>query len=78
MSKNQKNVNSNWTQEHMNILKAAAQDERVNKIFVNAAIKVWMCKNAGPADRSWLMKIRPERGHSEHFHVRLKLSLIHI
>ena len=28
----------------MNILKAAAQDERVNKIFVNAAIKVWMCK----------------------------------
>ena len=72
VSKNQKNVNSNWTPEHMAILKAAAQDERVNKIFVNAAIKVWMCKNAGSTDRSWLMKIRPERGHSEHFHVRLK------
>ena len=72
VSKNQKNVNSNWTREHMSILKAAAQDERVNKIFVNAAIKVWMCKNAGSEDRSWLMKIRPERGHSEHFHVRLK------
>ena len=72
VSKNQKNVNSNWTREHMIILKAAAQDERVNKIFVNAAIKVWMCKNAGSEDRSWLMKIRPERGHSEHFHVRLK------
>ena len=72
VSKNQKNVNSNWTREHMNILKVAAQDERVNKIFVNAAIKVWMCKNAGSEDRSWLMKIRPERGHSEHFHVRLK------
>ena len=72
VSKNQRNVNSNWTREHMNILKIAAQDDRVNKIFVNAAIKVWMCKNASSEDRSWLMKIRPERGHSEHFHVRLK------
>ena len=72
VAKNQKNVNSNWTREHMDILKIAAKDERVNKIFVNAAIKVWMCKNAGLEDRSWLMKIRPERGHSEHFHIRLK------
>ena len=72
VSKNKKNVNSNWTREHMNILKAAAKDDRVNKIFVNAAIKVWMCKNANSEDRAWLMKIRPERGHSEHFHVRLK------
>ena len=72
VSKNKKNVNSNWTREHMNILKVAAQDDRVNKIFVNPAIKVWMCENAGSDDRSWLMKIRPERGHSEHFHVRLK------
>ena len=72
VAKNQKNVNSNWTREHMDILRLAAKDERVNKIFVNAAIKVWMCKNAGSEDRSWLMKIRPERGHSEHFHIRLK------
>ena len=74
VAKNQKNVNSNWTREHMDILKIAAKDERVNKIFVNAAIKVWMCKNSGSEDRSWLMKIRPERGHSEHFHVRLKCT----
>ncbi len=72
VSKNQKNVNTNWTREHMDVLKIAAKDDRVNKIFVNAAIKVWMCKNARSEDRSWLMKIRPERGHSEHFHVRLK------
>ena len=72
VAKNQKNVNSNWTQEHMDILKTAAKDKRVNKIFVNAAIKVWMCKNAGSEDRSWLMKIRPERGHREHFHIRLR------
>ena len=72
VAKNQKNVNSNWTGEHMDILKTAAKDKRVNKIFVNAAIKVWMCKNAGSEDRSWLMKIRPERGHREHFHIRLK------
>lgn len=72
VSKNKKNVNSNWSKDHMNIIRAAAKDERVNKVFVNAAIKVWMCENSEDKDRSWLMKVRPERGHSEHFHVRLK------
>ena len=32
VAKNQKIVNSNWTQEHMDLLKSAAKDERVNKI----------------------------------------------
>ena len=49
VAKNQKKVNSSWTQEHMEILKAAAKDERVNKIFVNAAIKErgleYLCRN---------------------------------
>ena len=72
VTKDQKNINSNWTKEHMAIIKAAAKNDKVNKIFVNAAIKVWMCKNEGPIDRKWLMKVRPEKGHREHFHVRLK------
>ena len=49
----------------MEIIKAAAKNKKVNKIFVNPAIKVWMCENEGPLDRKWLMKVRPEKGHRE-------------
>lgn len=64
-------VNSKvWTPAHMAVVKAAAQDPRVTRIFVNAAIKKEMCKDAGK-DRAWLAKVRPWWGHSEHFHVRL-------
>ena len=72
VTRDRKNVNKNWTKEHMAIIKAAAKNTKVNKIFVNPAIKVWLCKNEGPLDRKWLMKVRPEKGHREHFHVRLK------
>lgn len=67
----QKNVNSNWTPAHMALLKAAAEDTRVDRIFVAAAIKIDMCAKAGK-DRKWLTKIRPLYGHHDHFHVRLK------
>jgi len=55
----------------MAILKAAAEDPRVDRIFVAAAVKIDMCKTAG-SDRNWLAKIRPLYGHNYHFHVRLK------
>src|SRR5215467_6159769 len=45
-----------WTRAHFNVIKAAAQDPRVARIFVNAAIKKAMCREAG-ADRSWLSKL---------------------
>ena len=67
----QKSVNENWTKTHMNILKAAAKDPRVDRLFVAAAAKIEMCKVAGE-DREWLQKIRPLSGHNYHFHVRLK------
>ncbi|SHH62866.1 penicillin-insensitive murein endopeptidase [Marivita hallyeonensis] len=63
-------VNSSWTQAHRNILKAAAQDPRVDRIFVFPGAKVDMCK-AETGDRSYLRKIRPWWGHHYHFHVRL-------
>jgi penicillin-insensitive murein endopeptidase len=59
-----------WTRERTATVRAAAQDPVVTRIFVNAAIKKAMCREAGP-DRSWLSKVRPWWGHDEHFHVRI-------
>lgn len=64
-------VNDKWTKSHHNILKAAAKDPRVARIFVFPGAKVQMC-NDEKGDRSYLNKIRPWYGHHYHFHVRLK------
>ena len=63
-------VNARWTDSHGQVLKAAASDPAVARIFVHAAIKDQLCQTAGP-DRDWLRKIRPWWGHNAHFHVRL-------
>lgn len=63
-------VNGSWTQAHHEILKAAAKDPAVARIFVFPGAKVQMCQDAG-RDRAWLRKIRPWWGHHYHFHVRL-------
>jgi penicillin-insensitive murein endopeptidase len=59
-----------WTSDHLAVIKAAAQDRAVQRIFVNAAIKKAICRDA-TGDRSWLGKVRPYYGHDYHFHVRL-------
>jgi len=71
-SADQRSVNRNWTRAHHEILKRAAQDGRVDRIFVTAPVKVEMCKTATRRDRDWMQKIRPLFGHHYHFHVRLK------
>jgi penicillin-insensitive murein endopeptidase len=63
-------TNSSWTEEHMQLLRAAASDPRTARIFVFPGAKVAMC-NWETGDRSWLRKIRPWWGHHYHFHVRL-------
>ena len=63
-------TNEKWTPQHEAILKAAASDPRVARIFVFPGAKVEMCKNA-TGNREWLNKIRPWWGHHYHFHVRL-------
>lgn len=68
----QTRVNGNWTEAHHQLLKMAASDPRVDRIFVAAAIKIEMCRTATAADKGWLQKIRPIYGHNDHFHVRLK------
>ncbi|MFV2092457.1 MAG: penicillin-insensitive murein endopeptidase, partial [Hyphomicrobiales bacterium] len=59
-----------WTQEHYNLLRAAASFPEVARILVNPVIKKKLCQTAG-SDRGWLRKIRPWNGHYYHFHVRL-------
>ncbi|GHC57052.1 penicillin-insensitive murein endopeptidase [Neogemmobacter tilapiae] len=71
-SADQLSVTENWTNSHRELLKAAASDKRVDRIFVAAAVKIEMCKTAKRRDTKWLQKIRPVAGHDTHFHVRLK------
>ncbi|MDU8910738.1 penicillin-insensitive murein endopeptidase [Aestuariicoccus sp. MJ-SS9] len=63
-------TNDKWTRQHHEILKAAASDPRVARIFIFPGAKVRMC-NDEKGDRAWLRKIRPWWGHHYHFHVRL-------
>ena len=63
-------VNDRWTPQHMALVKAAAEDPRVARIFIFPGAKVAMCE-AATGDRSWLRKVRPWWGHHYHMHVRL-------
>ena len=63
-------INSSWSPQHEAILRRAASDPRVDRIFIFPGAKVAMC-NSATGDRSWLRKIRPWYGHDYHFHVRL-------
>ena len=53
------------------LIKLAAEDSEVTRIFVNPAIKQQLCPDAG-SDRQWLRKVRPRFQHRAHMHVRLR------
>ena len=59
-----------WSSGHMAVVRTAARDRAVARIFVHPAIKRALCSAAGN-DRSWLRKIRPWYGHHYHFHIRM-------
>jgi penicillin-insensitive murein endopeptidase len=68
--KNYKIRTDHWTNKQADLIKLAAEDPQVARIFVNPVIKEQLCKTAGN-DRDWLRKVRPWWGHYYHFHVRL-------
>lgn len=59
-----------YSEEHLALIRLAAKERAVARIFVNPAIKVALCRDAG-ADRGWLSKVRPMWGHNYHFHIRI-------
>ena len=63
-------LTSAWNPGHMAIIRAAARDPRVERIFVDPVVKVAMCEMEG-GNRAWLRKVRPLNNHDYHFHVRL-------
>ncbi len=58
------------TDARIALVRRAAQDPQVARIFVHPGIKQAMCARV-TGDRSWLGKVRPWWGHDTHFHVRL-------
>ena len=59
-----------WRPEHLRIIRLAAEQPQVARIFVNPAIKKALCRET-TGGRGWLSKVRPMYGHNYHFHIRL-------
>ena len=59
-----------WSPAHIALLRTAAQDNEVERVLVNPAIKKALCRDV-KGDRSWLHKVRPVLGHNYHFHIRI-------
>jgi len=71
VAENRREVDPNtWTHERTELVRTAAEDPVVERIFVNAAIKKAMCREAG-REKGWLAKVRPWWGHDYHFHIRI-------
>jgi len=60
-----------FTPGHLAVIRAAAMEPAVQRIFVNAAIKKALCREA-KGDRGWLSRVRPWYGHDYHFHIRMR------
>ena len=60
-----------WSDGQAELIRLAAEDSRVARIFLNPRIKMELCDMEWE-DRNWLRKIRPWFKHHSHFHVRLK------
>ncbi|QFU25163.1 penicillin-insensitive murein endopeptidase [Shewanella eurypsychrophilus] len=72
-------VNGNWQAAYGEMIRLAAENPQVARVFVNPAIKHKLCKltqaDATSSHDHWLSKVRPWWGHKIHMHVRLKCPL---
>jgi penicillin-insensitive murein DD-endopeptidase len=60
-----------WGEQQRFLIRTAAQQPEVDRIFVNYELKHALCLSEGES-ATWLAKVRPWWGHDAHFHVRLK------
>jgi penicillin-insensitive murein DD-endopeptidase len=60
---------AHWSEKQAGVIKAAAEEPEVERIFVNAAIKKALCQSH--KGEAWMTKVRAYWGHNYHFHVRL-------
>jgi penicillin-insensitive murein endopeptidase len=60
---------AHWSDKQAGIIKAAAEEPEVERIFVNPAIKKALCETA--KGEAWMHKVRPYWGHNYHFHIRI-------
>lgn len=65
-------LKNNWDERHFELVKLAANDQQVARIFVHPVIKQKLCITEDGQQREWLRKVRPWWGHHYHMHVRLK------
>ena len=63
-------VNGVWSADHAALIRLAADNPLVGRIFVHPAIKIALCEMDWP-DRSFLRVVRPWFGHDSHMHIRL-------
>ena len=63
-----------WSDAHATLIRLAASDPRVSRIFIHPAIKIALCEQT-TGDRDWLRVLRPWFGHDSHMHVRLHCAL---
>ena len=70
VSEDGRSVTAHWTPAQAGVIKAAAEEPEVERIFVNAAIKKALCETA--RGQPWMNKVRAYWGHNYHFHIRIK------
>lgn len=64
-------INPNiWRPAHIALIRSIAEQNDVQRIFVNPAIKKALCRDVH-GDRTWMSKVRPMYGHNYHMHIRL-------
>ncbi len=61
-----------WDPGDAALVRLAAEEPQVERVFANAAIKQQLCSDPQSKGAAWLAKVRPWWGHDEHIHVRLK------
>ena len=66
----QRELDERFGEPQVELLRLAASDPDVARIFVNPLIKRAMCERPWP-DRRFLRRLRPWFGHGDHMHVRL-------